>query len=361
MIDTNSEWSFQITEFDRLLRELDIIDNIFKSQFQTFDRKNLFDTPYPMIQNSQGKSENDGKYINCHNIWSTQEFINLTNYKKYYSERFEKSNNNTLLNNEIKDVLDKAEKARDFYNNNLANQNEILQEFIQYNDNQEFEGFKDYEQLMLWEQEHEAQVFISNYIIDQICYGVAKWKDYDKYKFHYKLSNYELATFCQDVVDFFGQFKDGKLQANSAALFIDHKSSKKINGSIYNEKKIGYKWQGKETDLVSFFEELKNRKLIDSNTQLQDFLIIFSAGNLENIIKVKWLDTTTNLLFFILQMMEGDLIAKESRMNYERMRSCFSKRDGSPFNDKLKEIKHLIAKGQTTNNRMITELIKQYY
>ncbi len=160
----------------------------------------------------------------------------------------------------------------------------------------------------------------------------------------------------------FAQFNDVKLQANNAALFIENKSSEKIKGSIYNEKKIGYKWQGKKSDLVSFFEELKNRKLIDNNTQLQDFLTIFSAGNLENIIKVNWLDTTTNLLFFILQMMEGDLIAKENRMNFERMRSCFSKRDNSPINDNLKEIKQqLIAKGLTINNRMITELIKQYY
>ena len=56
--------------------------------------------------------------------------------------------------------------------------------------------------------------------------------------------------------------------------------------------------------------------------------------------------------------MEDGLIKKE-RMNYERLKSCFCKLDGSVFNESLKEILQQIKNDLSPKRDNIIALIKK--
>lgn len=216
MIGAPMEGTFEITEYDQLIRELDIIDNLFKSQFKDVDTVNAF--PYPDIR-GEGGQRSFGFYVDMHDIWSNVKMFHLSFYKKYFTERFEKSNNNILLKKQLSDIVGKATVIRDYYNTNLIKK-ELYENYFEergIHKTLEKEAYKNLVNIQM-NKFHEAKVYVEYYYINLICYGSLTGIDLDNYKFRFHLTNFELATFCQEIIDFFCQL-DIDISPNIESIF----------------------------------------------------------------------------------------------------------------------------------------------
>lgn len=92
-----------ITIHDRILRELDIIRNIYEGQHKKNDVNDFF--PYPSLLNEEGYHVGNGRYLKDFDIFSQVELFNVQLYKKEFTERFEKTNNLTLIENQLKKTI----------------------------------------------------------------------------------------------------------------------------------------------------------------------------------------------------------------------------------------------------------------
>lgn len=98
-------------------------------------------------------------------------------------------------------------------------------------------------------------------------------------------------------------------------------------------------YKSEKYSLSKLFNAVKG-KLIDKDTPKEDFNNVFSSKPVSEINSVKWHDSNASeLLYFILQLMEKEFIAKEKRVNYNRLKGCFVKNDGKPFTENFKELK----------------------
>lgn len=227
----------KITIFDRILRELDLIENIYKAQFQVYPKDKLFFIQYPSIQNEKGQSGRgiDGKYI-CHiDCWSDVELFNLHSFKADFTNRFENTNDPTLIKNQLLTLHKKATEVRDFYNNNLTNKNKIVIDYLKINDL----PFSEQKEKM---EQHSTTIIISDYYINAICFdngGVNRWKKKD-YEFRYFFDNGYLALICQNIIDFFFLFEKS-IKKDESRSIIENKASKtetyslKLNDNIDTE------------------------------------------------------------------------------------------------------------------------------
>jgi hypothetical protein len=121
-----------------------------------------------------------------------------------------------------------------------------------------------------------------------------------------------------------------------------------------------YKWQGKKEDLNELYNEM-NGVFIGKETSIDNFRKVFEQVDTKEIAPVKWCtNNATESLYFIHQMMEGELIKKENRMNYIRLKACFCKSDGSSFDESFKELYQPIKNGLTPERPDIIALIKRF-
>ncbi len=196
-----------ITEVDRLLREIDIIQAIFESQ--SYKANNEIDFVYPNILDADGLVRTDGVYLNWMDIFSVHELFPVQQYKKYLTERFESAANTDLIRNQLQKIYEKAKYTRDYYNNNLIKDNPnnpIVNVFL------ETHAATDFMKRMTLVRTHSAVVTIKDYRIDIIYMGTDRHTIADnfvhrrEYVFNYMLNNYELARVCQHVIDFIELF-----------------------------------------------------------------------------------------------------------------------------------------------------------
>ncbi len=100
--------------------------------------------------------------------------------------------------------------------------------------------------------------------------------------------------------------------------------------------KLSYKWL--DNDLDKFYESLKGKYIID--TELEDFKAAFEEKTIGSFKPIKWHDTNaTELVYFIKNLISSGLVlAQTTRMNYQRLKGCFVKSDGSQFTESLKDL-----------------------
>lgn len=190
-----------ITTPDKISRELGIIRTIFEAQYKKYDCSETF----PYLLNSEGTSGIDGRYINWMNVYSNVELLNLQSYKKELTERFEKTNNHSLLRNQLKEIRGKATSNMDYYNNNLTDKSKIVKDFLSKKNQYSFS-----ETTVLVER-HSAIVTTSDYRIGEIylgCNNIDKENILRRYEhtFNYLSNNYQFAIFCEKLVDFIDNF-----------------------------------------------------------------------------------------------------------------------------------------------------------
>ncbi|HTB99319.1 MAG TPA: hypothetical protein VK705_01415 [Ferruginibacter sp.] len=189
-----------VTIFDKLSRELDIIENIFKAQHQKYDNVNPL--PYPTILDNKGRGGVDGRYIASIDFFSNVELFNIQLYKSEFEKRFENSNDMTLVRNQLLELLDKALNIRDYYSRNFTNKNESVKEFLAKS-----KGISD--KLFDVIEYHGAVINIYNYYIMEIYLGCNRSSESiptRNYKFSYISDNNTLASICQSIIDFINRF-----------------------------------------------------------------------------------------------------------------------------------------------------------
>lgn len=258
----DAENSYEITIADRILRELDIIEHIYKSQLNKFEQSNSM--PYPLVLDKNGKEAKRVQYINIIDIYSDTELFNIQRYKREFTERFENAAKLNLLKNQFTEILTKAQKIKSIYNDNLTNKSNIVKEYFRKSE-------LPLKERLIFTQQHSAVVTIRNFYICEIYLGTDRSSigtiinTSDNYHFTFISNNNELATFCQHMIEFIIKFdiipvakiNNGKIKEPSEAkslkdIFIDSKTFessikalKEINAIDARSKNlIGNKFKG---------------------------------------------------------------------------------------------------------------------
>ena len=124
-----------------------------------------------------------------------------------------------------------------------------------------------------------------------------------------------------------------------------------------------YQWQGKDEDLPEFYNQTLNKyKLITSETSLEQFRAVFSSVPVKDISPIKWRkDNASELIYFISKLVESNNIKGNTRLDYQKMKNCFIKPDGTKFTEVFKSLKQSIEINLAEDKRtQIDELIKAF-
>ena len=124
-----------------------------------------------------------------------------------------------------------------------------------------------------------------------------------------------------------------------------------------------YQWQGKDEDLLEFYNQtISEYKLIASETSLDQFRAVFSSVPIKDISPIKWRkDNASELIYFISKLVESNNINGNKRLDYQKMKSCFIKPDGTKFTEAFKSLKQNIEINLAEDKRtQIDELIKAF-
>lgn len=258
-----------VTNSDKVLRELEIIQLLFKAQFQ----HHTYNDFSSYILDNNGHSGIDGHYIAHFDLFSNVELFNIQEYKIEFTERFEKTNNLSLLQNQLTEIREKAIDTRDFYNENLTAQKKIVKDFLKAKSELPFVEDPQYV------DRHSAVVTIVDYRIGEFYLGCNRTSDkkfwHDAiYVYSYITNNYELAVICQNIIEFVEKFEigsnllDQKSNGQIRRLPTGKKDPSQIELSeiIISQNKL---WKGLPMDaVVQHFEILINRKNKNGETFL---------------------------------------------------------------------------------------------
>ncbi len=233
----------QLTPFERITRELNLVSWAFKCQFMEASTV-VIETP---LLHSKGRY-----FTGLYQIKSNDEIIKLQYYIQHYTQRFETTTNTALLTNELLQIKDKANNVLEFYKENLTGNSEIAKQFHSYRP----KGFED---SIIYSEKHTGFIIVHNLNPHHIVFGKEKWNE--NFKYNYQTSNNELAIFCQKLIDFIDKFdlkkksKKIKKEVNLLSELIRHELGEEIVAGI----KIQYKnIKGKELKLLLLaLQELK--------------------------------------------------------------------------------------------------------
>lgn len=216
------------SEFERTLKGLNMIKDIFESQFKNASTS-VLDSPL---------LHSNGRYLNgSFNIISNDETLSLSEFKNHYSKRYEKSKRNSLFINELKELRELAQQNLDFYNNELTENSKIVKE---YHKNLPTE----YVEKKAYLDEHSALVVLLNLNVSHIKFGKnLSWSE--ELKYSYLTNNKDLASICADVIQFMDKMqiedKEVSLNKSQSKKFEDDFEINEINTSI-EKKKIAVKF-----------------------------------------------------------------------------------------------------------------------
>lgn len=155
-----------ITTPDLILRELTIIDTIFRAQYLKYDTTD----PSPYLLDKSGHSGIDGRYIISIYLLSDVELFSLQVYKKELTDRFENTTNLSLLKNQLLEIREKAVQIKDYYNKCLTRGNAIVDEFIAKNNS--LESLEQFQERLDFHESHRSVATVWNYYLMEIYLGV---------------------------------------------------------------------------------------------------------------------------------------------------------------------------------------------
>lgn len=196
-----------ITTPDRILRELNIIDTIFKAQHLKYEPTD----PFPYVLDKTGHSGIDGKYIINVFLLSDVELFSVQLYKKEFTIRFESTANLALLKNQLLEIREQAIEIRDYYNRYLTKGHKMVDDFIATN--KSLDTPEQFHERLDFLESHRSVVTISNYYLMEIYLGVDLHGksgfvgNRDKYNYTYLSDNSQLASICQRIIDFIDKFE----------------------------------------------------------------------------------------------------------------------------------------------------------
>ena len=103
-------------------------------------------------------------------------------------------------------------------------------------------------------------------------------------------------------------------------------------------------------------------RLIAPETTLEQFKAVFTRQPIESINPIKWhQDNASELLYFIDRLEQSNNIEHNpKRADYQKLKACFVKPDGSQFNEALKILKQQIQFIAPDKQTAIDELVSNF-
>jgi hypothetical protein len=131
-----------------------------------------------------------------------------------------------------------------------------------------------------------------------------------------------------------------------------------------HKKKTSYVWQtNPDKELPELYSLMIGKyKLIAPDTTIKQFTATFTGQEIESINPIKWhQDNASELLYFIEKLGQSNNIEHNpKRADYQKLKACFVKPDGSQFNEALKTLKQQIQFISPDKQRAIDELVSNF-
>jgi len=200
----------EITTTDRILRELGIIDAIFKAQFYTYDVNDEMN----YVCDRNGMDGCNGRYIHMMDIYSNVELLNLQLYKKEITARYETANRTDILFGYLNNIRELALKLRNYFNDNFTRESIIVKKYL------EEESQLSNEERMDFHETHNAIITVWDYSIGEVYFGCSRSSGnytglLNRYELSYIGYNSTLALFCQELITFINRILSEKQTANA--------------------------------------------------------------------------------------------------------------------------------------------------
>lgn len=145
---------------------------------------------------------------------------------------------------------------------------------------------------------------------------------------------------------------------------IDYQQKKPTRKPPKQQKKTSYVWQSNPNkELPELYSLMINKyKLIAPETTPEQFKAVFTGQAIETINPIKWhQDNASELLYFIAKLEQTNNIEHNpKRADYQKLKSCFVKPDGSQFNEALKTLKQQIEFISPEKQKAIDELVNNF-
>lgn len=175
--------SYSLTNYDKILKELKIIEVIFNSQMN------------PDLHLGSGIGL--PRYCNEIFIISDVDLLKISDYKKEYTSRLEQSNNTSLVINELKTIYKKSFELYNYFVDNLLNHPDKKEFFVGEDGIQQiinstgYYYFRNYTVRFRFFEVEQNSEFMNN--IDSKFF---------KNSFKYNCKNETLVNFCVQLLDF---------------------------------------------------------------------------------------------------------------------------------------------------------------
>ena len=287
------------TATDKILRELNIIEAVFQSQFSP-----IRIDPNINLVDEKGDMLTTGRFINQINVFSDQELFNIQEFKRVITERFETVQNPALLKNQLIEVYNKALKVRDLFNENLTSSSDVFKRFKHDIDERKKAELKVHpREKFSWIEYYSAAVTVYNNFLGVIYFGRDSIIRGKELEFRYLLDNYTLASICQSLIEFIDKFEiipttsDGFRQISSSSIldlkgqFIDKQNysvaiEKLINAGIVVEKtktQLIFKpyRRSAKYEVIELFLAMQNLGLINEMTESK--MVIVASNTFEDL------------------------------------------------------------------------------
>jgi len=189
----------EIAIYNKIIKELNIIDKIFNAQLFKNDEIGFI----PYLLDSKGISCIQGRYFNTIDIFSNVELFKLQDYISEFTQRYENTNNNSILKNDLAKIREKANEILDSYKNNLTKESIIVNEY-KGTILKLLASKKVNKKIEFWRR-HSAVITISNYnmnIYSGCDKSNEKIKNNTNHNFWYCTHNNTLAFFCKELIKF---------------------------------------------------------------------------------------------------------------------------------------------------------------
>lgn len=152
-----------------------------------------------------------------------------------------------------------------------------------------------------------------------------------------------------DVIEIANSFITNKVEEPTKIKTVRKTNNKTTYEFLYDKGKLNV-----------LFKALQTYDLISKENKYTDFDYIFSNKPLSNVKPLIWgSDTSTELLFFVIEMIENELISgKGKNMDYKKMTSCFKTINNEAFNAQFRQIKKNIELNLSLEKqKLITKII----
>ncbi len=304
----------EISVYDKIMAELNIIDIILKFQILKTDD---FHSTYPFhFIDSKGKRIESGNYIDYLLISSDVALFEFELYKNHFVTRFENTNHKELLFSELSDIQIKAKEIVNFYNEYFPSIELISINYLK----QRFSN-KNCSLALILVKNNCIHKFYTQHELKEI--GSVNLADYP---FGNPLLCIELAYKCDLLIDFIAKFNiPAKVETNE--IIIKEEITKEIPNA--------YKYKNYNRDsrsLKDFYEELikGENPFIDKNTEFKNFLKIFNNEIPTN--PIVWCNSISALADLIkILHLEKEVIEKQTLTIWKTTAKIFVDKNGNKF------------------------------